>query len=137
MEQDLEERGAPVEERGVLMSGHTVPWTLVLESPPSASNGHSWTGLRWGSQGKSRSPGQGQAACGRVTGLCSKSAHASLGSAHHSCHLVVCCAVSWQWNLRSSPSRTRTHMLTAQPVSPEPLCPGRSAPSAPAHCTAS
>ena len=68
MEQDLEGRGAPVEERGVLMSGHTVPWTLVLESPPSASNGHSWTGLRWGSQGKSRSPGQGQAACAEELG---------------------------------------------------------------------
>ena len=58
----------------------------MLESPPSASDGHSWMGLRWGSQGKSRSPGQGEAACGRVTGLCSKSARASLGSAHHSCH---------------------------------------------------
>lgn len=83
---ELEGRGAPVKEWGVLTAGHTVPWTLVLERLPSTSNGHGWTGLPWGSQGKSRRPGRGRAACARVTGRCSSSARASLGSAHHSCH---------------------------------------------------
>ena len=69
-----------------------------------------------GARGKARQPAaESQACAARVPAL-----PWALPITPATGHSVLLCAASWQQCLGPSPSRTRMHVLMAQPASPEP-----------------